>query len=322
MIVEYLRKSIDKTALVLLINYYRIKLVLTLFQVYNNRSLLRLYSTSQMKKTFKRREILTLALYGTGVTLITNIVSGTASSKEDNIVKALVFDVFGTVVDWRSSIIDEGQLWNERKSLSIDWAQFADDWRAGYGPYMLKVRNGELPWTNIDDLHRMILEELKHKHDLSKFTDAELEHLNKVWHRLQPWPDSVSGLTRLKTKFMIATLSNGNISLLANMAKQGGLPWDVVLSSELFHTYKPDLVVYQSAAKILGLTPGEVMMVAAHVSDLNAAQKAGLKTAYIHRPFERGPGENGLGRRQPPERLNHFDYVAEDLNDLAGQLDT
>jgi 2-haloacid dehalogenase len=274
-----------------------------------------------MSEPFNRRQLLKFSLFTAVIANLPHIGLANSETEGNKEVKALVFDVFGTVVDWRASIIDEGQQLNESKKLAIDWAQFADDWRAGYGPYMLKVRDGKLPWTTIDNLHRMMLDELGGKYDLSSFSDSELDHLNQVWHRLQPWPDAVSGLSRLKTKFMISTLSNGNVSLLANMAKNSGLPWDVVLSAELFKTYKPDLVVYQSAAEILGLVPSQVMMVAAHVSDLNAAQEAGLKTAYIHRPLERGPGKDGKGQRQAAARLSNFNFVAEDFHDLANQLD-
>ena len=269
-----------------------------------------------------RRQALKISLLSATTPLFVGIDFVGAANRGGKNVKALVFDVFGTVVDWRSTIIDEGQQLNKVKSVTIDWAQFADDWRASYVPFMRKVRDGELPWTDIDGLHRLILDELGKTYDLSVFSQAELDHLNKVWHRLKPWPDSVDGLTRLKSKFMIATLSNGNISLLANMAKNSDLPWDVVLSAELFKAYKPDLAVYQSAAKLLGFAPSEVLMVAAHISDLNAAQNAGLKTAYIHRPFEYGPGEDGKGKVKRPsaDRLDNFDYVAEDLNDLAEKL--
>ena len=203
-------------------------------------------------------------------------------------VKALTFDVFGTVVDWRSTIIREGGELGERLGLDVDWPQFADDWRGGYGPAMQRVRSGELPWTRIDDLHRMILDELIPRHGLERLTEEQRDHLNRVWHRLEPWPDSVSGLTRLRTRYMLATLSNGNVALLANMAKNAGLPWDVVLSAELAQQYKPDAEVYLKAADLLGLEPEEVMMVAAHEGDLRASAGVGFRTAYVPRPLEYG----------------------------------
>jgi len=154
-------------------------------------------------------------------------------------VKALAFDVFGTVVDWRGSVIREGAAWGRAKSLQVDWAKFADRWRAGYGPSMDKVRRGALPWMKLDALHRIILNDLLQAFGVTGLTEAEKDHWNRVWHRLTPWPDAVEGLACLKEKYVLATLSNGNVSLLAEMAKSAGLPWDVVLSAELFHHYKP-----------------------------------------------------------------------------------
>lgn len=229
-------------------------------------------------------------------------------------VKALVFDVFGTVVDWRSSIIRDGEHLGRRKGLRVDWARFADDWRDGYGPAMDRVRKGELGWTKIDDLHRMILDGLVEKYKLP-LTEAERAEFNRVWHRLTPWPDSVAGLTRLKKRYLIATLSNGNTSLLAHMAKFGGLPWDVVLSAEMARHYKPDREAYLMAAEYLSVAPGELLMVAAHKSDLHAARKAGLKTAFVPRPLERGPGRPYDAKPDP-----EFDLVAADFLELAGKL--
>ena len=238
-----------------------------------------------------------------------------AQSEVANSVKALTFDVFGTVVDWRSSIIREGQLLSARKGFEIDWGEFADNWRAGYGPAMNKVRNGELPWTKIDDLHRMILDELVIEHGLVGLSEGELDDFNRAWHRLSPWPDTVAGLNRLKTKYVIATLSNGNVALLTNMAKNAGLPWDAVLSAELAKHYKPDPEAYLTAADLLGLSPEQVMMVAAHPGDLRAAARTGLRTAYVVRPLERGPG-----RIVSNNTTGEFDYAANDFLDLARQL--
>jgi 2-haloacid dehalogenase len=204
-------------------------------------------------------------------------------------VKALAFDVFGTVVDWRGSIVREGAQWGQARSLQVDWGNFADRWRAGYAPSMDRVRKGELPWMKLDALHRMILDDLLVEFKISGLTEAEKEHWNLVWHRLTPWPDAIEGLTHLKKNFVLATLSNGNVSLLVEMAKFAGLPWDTVLSAELFHHYKPDLEVYLGAADLLGCQPSEVMMVAAHPTDLKAAKACGLKTAYVPRPLENGP---------------------------------
>lgn len=232
-----------------------------------------------------------------------------------NSVHALVFDVFGTVVDWRASIIREGQLLSANKGFDVDWAEFADRWRAGYGPAMNQVRTGELPWTKIDDLHRMILDDLVVEYGLEGLSEEELDHFNRAWHRLSPWPDTVAGLNRLKTKYVIATLSNGNVSLLTNMAKNAGLPWDAVLSAELAGHYKPDPEAYLKAADLLSLPPEQVMMVAAHPGDLRAAARTGLRTAYVIRPLERGPGRP-VNRNPDGE----FDYTADDFVDLARQL--
>ncbi|MDG2421169.1 MAG: haloacid dehalogenase type II [Gammaproteobacteria bacterium] len=232
-----------------------------------------------------------------------------------NSVKALTFDVFGTVVDWRSSIIREGQILSANKGLEVDWPEFADRWRGGYGPAMNRVRSGELPWTKIDDLHRLVLDELVEEFNLSGLSEQELDHFNRAWHRLTPWPDTVSGLNRLKTKYIITTLSNGNVSLLTNMAKNAGLPWDAVLSAELAKHYKPDPEAYLTAADLLSLPPEQVMMVAAHPGDLRAAARAGLRTAYVIRPLERGPGRE-VDRNEDGE----FDYTADDFVDLALQL--
>ena len=229
--------------------------------------------------------------------------------------KALVFDTFGTVVDWRGSIIKEGKAWGKAKGIQIDWARFADRWRAGYGPAMNKVRRGELPWTKIDVLHRMILDDLLKEFHIESLTEEEKDHWNRVWHRLQPWPDSVGGLTRLRKKYIIAPLSNGNFSLLTDMAKHAGLPWDAILSAELAKRYKPDPETYLMAADLLGIKPGETMMVAAHSSDLKAASGCGLRTGFIHRPDEYGPG--GRADTAGP---GEFDVVARDILDLAAQL--
>ena len=230
-------------------------------------------------------------------------------------VRALAFDIFGTVVDWRSSLIQEGQALQARLGLQADWPALADAWRAGYKPAMDRVRRGELAWAHIDTLHRQILDSLLPRFGLAALGEAEREHLNRAWHRLQPWPDSVAGLTRLRLRYTLSTLSNGNVSLLVNMAKAAGLPWDCVLSAELFGHYKPDAEVYLGAARLLGLAPAQLMMVAAHPSDLAAAQAAGLKVAYIPRPAENGPG----GPMEPVGD-SVFDVQAPSLLALATAL--
>ena len=230
---------------------------------------------------------------------------------------ALAFDVFGTVVDWRSSIIRELEEFGRTHGVQQDWAAFADSWRAGYAPAMDRVRRGDLPWTRIDDLHRMILEELLGAAGVTSICVEDVDELNRAWHRLDPWPDTVSGLTRLKEKFTITTLSNGNMSLLTNMAKRAGLPWDCVISAELFHHYKPDPPAYLGCADLLGVPPDKLMLVAAHPSDLRAARDAGLMTAYVDRPLELGPN-------RPAQRVDdgEFNYTATDFLNLADQLGT
>ena len=257
---------------------------------------------------------LSLLPVGLGIGVLP-VLSHAADNSVADSVKALTFDVFGTVVDWRGSIIREGQLLAAKKGYNVDWARFADSWRSGYGPAMNKVRTGELPWTKIDDLHRMILDDLVEEYSLTGMSEAELVHFNEAWHRLSPWPDTVSGLNKLKSKYVITTLSNGNVSLLTHMAKNGGLPWDAILSAELSGHYKPDPEAYLKAADLLSLKPEQVMMVAAHPGDLRAAARTGLKTAYVIRPLERGPGRP-VNRNPDGE----FDYTAEDFNDLARQL--
>jgi 2-haloacid dehalogenase len=231
--------------------------------------------------------------------------------------KALLFDVFGTVVDWRGSIAEEGKAWQQSNGIEIDWARFADRWRAGYAPSMEKVRKGELPWTNLDRLHRALLEDLLTEFHIEGLTDDEKDHWNRVWRRLKPWPDSVPGLNRLRTKYTIAPLSNGNIALLTAMAKNAGLPWDLILSAELAQHYKPDREAYLTAVSLLELKPEEVMMCAAHTADLIAARDCGLRTAFIHRPREFGP--TPIADKARP---GDFDIVSADILDLASQLGT
>jgi 2-haloacid dehalogenase len=230
-------------------------------------------------------------------------------------VRALVFDVFGTVVDWRGSLIREGKALGMQKRLEVDWSAFADAWRGGYRPAMDKVRKGALPWMNIDRLHRLILDELLLQFGIQGLSESEKDQFNRAWHRLKPWPDSVRGLKRLKKQFVISTLSNGNMSLLTNMAKNAGLPWDCVLSAELFHHYKPDPESYLGAAAMLGFKPTELMLVAAHKDDLHAAKACGLHTAFVRRPKEAGPHVKPDLVADPG-----FDYNSNDFLDLANQL--
>ena len=231
-------------------------------------------------------------------------------------IKALAFDVFGTVVDWRASIAREVRALAKDKGLRVNAAKFADALRAGYRPAMNRVASGELAWTKIDDLHRIILDEVLAKFKIMTLSEEEKNNLNFAWHRLRPWPDSVRGLRRLKKRYTITTLSNGNVALLNNMAKHAGLPWDLILSAEIFHHYKPDPEAYLGAADILGLKPEEVMMVAAHKDDLRHAAKQGLATALVLRPLEYGKGKHPDLSPEPAFNIN-----ARDFNDLADQLE-
>lgn len=231
-------------------------------------------------------------------------------------VKALTFDVFGTVTDWRSSVIAEGERLAAEQGFETDWGTFVDEWRFdGYIAGMRRVRDGELPWMTVDELHRRKLDELLAERGIEGLSEAEVDHFNRIWHRLDPWPDSVAGLERLRTKYVVSTLSNGNVALLVDMAKHGGLHWDCVLSAELTGAFKPDPQCYRRAVEILGLEPHEVMMVAAHQGDLRAAIDVGLRAAFIPRPHELGPD-----RRPDPTPDAAFDVVADGFLDLADKL--
>jgi 2-haloacid dehalogenase len=231
-------------------------------------------------------------------------------------IRAILFDVFGTVVDWRGSLIRDLSAWGQARSLTVDWPGLIDAWRGAYLPSMNRVRKGEMPWTNLDDLHRQSLGELGPRFGLPATLDeADRTYLVQGWHRLDPWPDAVAGLAQLRRNFIIAPLSNGNVSLLVNMAKRAGLPWDMVCSTELFRHYKPDPETYLGAASLLGLQPSQTMMAAAHNMDLRAARALGLRTAFIARPLEYGPGQK---RDLAAEEA--WDYTATDIGDLAHQM--
>ena len=226
--------------------------------------------------------------------------------------KILAFDVFGTVVDWHGSIAAEAT----RLNLPVDANEFATAWRDGYKPAMARVRSGILPWTKIDDLHRMILDDVLKAFNITSLSESQVHELNLIWHRLNPWLDTVEGLTRLKSQFTIVTLSNGNLGLLADMAKNAGLPWDLILSAEVFRHYKPDPETYLGVAETFDVRPEQVMLVAAHKDDLVAAKACGLQTAFIERPLEFGPND----ARKDLHREEFTNYHAKDLNDLATQL--
>ena len=229
--------------------------------------------------------------------------------------KALTFDVFGTVVDWRSSVIAELRAVGEHKRIEADWVAFADAWRGLYQPSMDEVRKGHRAWAILDALHEESLRTLLDKFEVTGLSEDEIDHLNRAWHRLEPWPDVVAGMTRLSKGYILTTLSNGNVALLVNMAKQAGLPWDAILGAEPTRCYKPLPDAYLGTARYLGLQPEQCLMVAAHNGDLVAAAKLGFGTAFVARPTEHGPNQ------QIDLRAEHeYDFVADSFVDLAQQL--
>lgn len=233
--------------------------------------------------------------------------------------EVLAFDIFGTVVDWRSGISDQGRRLGERLGIDADWGAVADAWRGRYVPTMRRVNAGELPWGNLDRVHRIMLDEIAPALGLERLSDEDRAELVRGWHRLPPWPDVVEGLTRLRRCFDLVTLSNGGVALLAHLAKHAGLPWDAILSAELVRRYKPDRAVYDQVPEFFGVPHAGVLMVAAHLDDLRAAKGAGLRTAYVHRPLEHGP--QARADLPPADALKgEFDLVAADLLDLATQL--
>ena len=237
---------------------------------------------------------------------------GAVSADPAGSLKVLAFDIFGTVVDWHGSIAREV----DAMQLGVDGGTFALAWRAGYQPAMQRVMSGELGWTRIDDLHRLILDELLTRFGIGHLSEPQKQYLNKVWHRLEAWPDSVDGLRRLKTRYTICTLSNGNIGLLTAMAKRAGLPWDCILSAEVFRKYKPDPATYLGVAEVFGVSPSEVLLVAAHHDDLAGARACGLHTAYIERPQEFGAAQTKDVSPDPANTLHAKDFSA--LADMLG----
>jgi 2-haloacid dehalogenase len=228
---------------------------------------------------------------------------------------AIVFDTFGTVVDWRGSLIADLTAFGKQRGVEADWPALIDAWRGSYHPSMDRVRKGELPWTKLDDLHRASLDRLVAEFGIKGLTEQDLVHINLGWHRLNPWPDSVPGLTRLKSRFVIGPLSNGNVALLTYMAKHAKLPWDAIFGSDLFHHFKPDPETYLGVARLLDLAPDQLMMAAAHNSDLGHARKCGLQTAFFARPTEYGPHQ-----KRDFNAEQEWDIVANDIEDLAAQL--
>ena len=229
-------------------------------------------------------------------------------------VKALFFDVFGTVVDWRTSVARESELVLKPKGFALDWLAFADAWRDQYQPSMDEVRSGAIPFSKLDVLHRRNLERILPRFKVSGLDEPTLAHLNRAWHRLDGWPDAAPGLRRLHKKFLIAPVSNGNISLMTGIARRNDFPWDAILGAEIAGDYKPKPRVYLSACEAFDITPAQCMMVAAHPRDLAAAAEQGLRTGYIARPSEFGPGKG------PKEPAGPVDVMSTSVEDLAGKL--
>jgi 2-haloacid dehalogenase len=230
-------------------------------------------------------------------------------------VQALLFDVFGTVVDWRGSIIDDLTRFGAGKGIVADWQAFTDDWRGMYQPAMEEVRSGRRDWTVLDVLHRESLDKLLAKYGISELSEADKERLNRAWHRLKPWSDAVEGLTRLKSRYIIGTLSNGNVGLLTRLARHAGLPWDVILGAETARAYKPLPQAYLANAALLDLQPAQVMLVAAHNADLAAAAAVGLRTAFVPRPQEYGPYQTRDLKAERP-----WDVVCTSFVELADAM--
>ena len=230
-------------------------------------------------------------------------------------IKALTFDTYGTVVDWRGSILAELEAFGAAKQLTVDWEAFLADWKSCYRPGMEKVNNREWPWTTVDEIYRWRLVELLNAYHITDVTEPQSEQLNHVWRRLRPWPDSVPGLKRLRSKYIIAPLSNASFAAMVHLAKWSGLPWDCIMTAENAKCYKPRPEVYQAAIRLLGLRAGEVMMVAAHNYDLRAAQANGMRTAFIPRPTEYSPAQT---TDLAPE--GEWDLVAKGIEDLAQAL--
>jgi 2-haloacid dehalogenase len=234
-------------------------------------------------------------------------------------IHACLFDVFGTVVDWRTSVSREFAAFAQAKGIKgIDPVEFAVEWRKLYQPSMEEVRTGRRPFTILDVLHRESLMKLIGRYGIAGLGEADLDHLNRAWHRLDPWPDAVEGLTRLKRKFIIAPCSNGNIALMVNLAKRAGLPWDCILGAETARAYKPMPDAYLNSCSQLGLAPSNVLMVAAHNQDLKAAKAQGLRTAFVARPKEHGPGQTS---DLAPD-MTSVDLPAKDFVELAARLGT
>jgi 2-haloacid dehalogenase len=269
-----------------------------------------------------KRELLALGA-GAGLAVMSSAAAQPRVKPGLEQVKVIVFDTFGSVVDWRASIIRDLSAWGARQGIKADWAKLADDWRIGkYGDEMNRVRTGKLPWMNLEALNAMTLEEvIPEQPGLKNLSKDQKRYINMVWRRLDPWPDSVAGLTRLKSRYIIGPLSNGSVALLADMAKHAKLPWDNIFSCELFKHYKPDPETYLGVVKLMELQPEEVMMGAAHAGDLVGAKKCGLKTAFFPRPLEFGADSPRRAKIGKANADGHgFDIIADNIEDFARQM--
>ena len=229
--------------------------------------------------------------------------------------RAILFDTFGTVVDWRGSLIQELTAFGAERGLAADWEGLVDAWRGAYRPSMDRVRRGDLPWTKLDALHRASLDNLLAEFSITGLTEADRDHLTMGWHRLHAWPDATPGMLRLHTRYITGPLSNGNVSLLIDLARFNGLPWGMIFGADLFGHYKPDRETYLGACALLSLPPRQVMLCAAHNDDLLAAQRLGLRTAFVARPTEYGPHQD-----RDTQATGAWDHVASGIDDLAKQL--
>jgi 2-haloacid dehalogenase len=231
--------------------------------------------------------------------------------------RVLTFDVFGTVVDWRGALIEDTRAFGDARGLEVDWPAFVDAWKAGYRPGMDAVREGRRPWATVEALYLERLDAIAVEFGLQDLDDSARTALVQLWRRSRPWPDAVQGLARLKHRYVLSTLSNGDVGMLVEMARRGGLPWDCVLCAQIFRAYKPDPRVYLGAVEMLADAPAQVMMVASHNYDLRAARGYGMQTAFIR--GRREFGEDQVTDQEPEE---DWDVVADDLKDLASKLDT
>jgi 2-haloacid dehalogenase len=275
----------------------------------------------EMTKHFKRRTVLqgvaltaAAGAVGSGLLPRSAAFAQAAPASITGTVKALVFDVFGTVVDWRTGVAREAEAILKPLGYQLDWLAFADTWRNGYQPAMDEVRTGKIPFAKLDVLHRHMLESIRGKFGLQKLEEPVLAELTLAWHKLDAWKDVGPGFARLRRRYMMAPCSNANIAMMVDIARRNDIRWDAILGSEIAGGYKPQPRVYLGTAEALNLKPEQVMMVAAHSGDLASAAKNGLRTGHVGRPGEGGPG---TGESAPK---GNFDVVAKNFEEFADKL--